>query len=88
METSFLARFGIGLQIDHQPNQIRVESMSNRERKRTNHEEKARPLKKTAVRQEPSEVVKVSLPQEDEWAPIVGMLVYVYILAPYLHVIL
>ncbi|KAL9002111.1 MAG: hypothetical protein Q9188_004940 [Gyalolechia gomerana] len=47
--------------------------MSQKKRRHASHEETERPSKKTAVRQGPSEVVKVSmLPEEDEWAPIVA----------------
>lgn len=67
-------RLGAGLIL---PTQL---TMSQKKRKHASHEETERPSKKTAVRQGPSEVVKVSmLPEEDEWAPIVGMLVCVCI---------
>lgn len=50
--------------------------MSENKRKRHGDESNGRPSKRVAAEQPTPEVVKVSLmPDEDEWAPVVGMIV-------------
>ena len=50
--------------------------MADNKRKRHSDAATGRPSKRVATEQLPAEVVKVSLlPDEDEWAPVVGMIV-------------